>query len=108
MPCVTRKNDHASWWIRRHFLAIELVTEADVENAGHDGIDAVFRMFMRHELDAERNLDADHIRAGLRRLTDNDGEADRGWKGHKRLPIDLLRQDRPECCLTWLVGSDHV
>jgi hypothetical protein len=48
MGCVAGEYDDASWWKGLDFVGVELITEADVEHARHDGIDAIFRMPVRH------------------------------------------------------------
>src|SRR5580704_11954934 len=77
--------------------------QPDVEHAGHHGVDAVLRVLVRHQLDAGRHLDPDHIGTRLGRLTDDHGETNRRRKGRERLPVDVFRQDRLENGLAWLV-----
>src|SRR4029077_456336 len=94
--------------IRLHLIAVELIAEADVENAGHDCVDSVLRVFVRHQLHASGHFDPDHVGGGLRGLTDNDGEADRRWECGERLPVDIFGEDRSKKSLAWLVGSNHA
>src|SRR5947207_11201458 len=88
-------------------FAVEPIAEADVEDAGHHGVDSVLRVSVWHELHSGRHLDPDYVGAGLRGLTDEDGEVDRRRERRERLPLDVFRQDRPENGLTALVGSNH-
>src|SRR6266704_5985348 len=46
---IAGKNDDATGWIRLHLIAVELIAQADVENAGHDGVDPVLRVSVRHQ-----------------------------------------------------------
>ena len=104
---IAGQNDDATGRIRRHLIAVEAITQADVENAGHDRVDSVLRMSVRHQLYARGHFDPDRVGAGLRGVTDNDGEPDRRWERRERLPVDLFGQDRSENGLAWLVGSHH-
>lgn len=99
------QDDDGAWRVSLELLFLELIAQADVENAGYDGIDTVLVMPVRHELHAGRNLDADHVRAGLLGMTHNDGEASRRRKRRERLPVDILGQHRPEDSLIWLVHA---
>jgi len=108
VPCVARQNDDAAWRIGRQFVDVELFTEPDVKDARYDRVNSVLRMSMRCKLYARRQFDPDHIRARLRRLTDNDGEARGRWKRRKRLPLNILGQDRSEDGLIGLMRSIHV
>ena len=49
-------------------LAVEPFAEPDIEHAGHHGVDAVLRVLVRHQLDAGRHLDPDHIGTRLGRV----------------------------------------
>ena len=60
---VTYSPDFAQWkwdvlpgrtagWIRFDLVAVELIPQADVEDARHDGVDSVLGVFVRHELHA--------------------------------------------------------
>jgi hypothetical protein len=62
---------------------------------------------VRHQLHTGRHLDPDHVRTGLRRLTDDDGEARRSWERRERFPINVFRQDRSEDSFTRLMRSSH-
>ena len=42
------QNDDAARWICRHLPAVELITQADVEDAGNDRVDSVLRVSVRH------------------------------------------------------------
>src|SRR5437764_1124961 len=45
---VSRENDDAPRGIGFHLIAIELIAEANVEDARHDRVDPVLRMLVRH------------------------------------------------------------
>ena len=62
---IARKNDDAAGRIGLDLVAVELLTEADVEDARDDRVDSVLRMFVRHQLRARRRLNPDQIGAGL-------------------------------------------
>ena len=49
----------------RHFIAVELVAPADIENAGHDCVDPVLWVPMWHQLHVGRDFDPDHVGTGL-------------------------------------------
>ena len=83
--------DDATGRIRLHLVAIEPVTEADIEHTGHDRVDSVLRVSVWHQLHAGRNFYPYYIRAGLGGLTDNNGKADRWWKCWEWLPVDIFR-----------------
>src|SRR5208282_646291 len=70
------QNDDATRRIRLHLVAVELIAQANVENAGHDGVDSVLRVSVGHQLHAERHFHSDHVGAGLRRVTDKNGKTD--------------------------------
>ena len=107
VPGVAGQNDDAAGRISLYFIAVEPFTEANVENAGHHCVDPIFRVFVRHQFHASGHFDPDHIGAGLRRLADDDGEADRRWERRERLPLDIFGQHRSENGFARLVGSNH-
>src|SRR6478736_9761549 len=41
---IAGQNDNAPGWIRLHFIAVEMIAQADIENAGHDCVDPVLRV----------------------------------------------------------------
>ena len=49
---IAGQNNDAAGWIRFDLVAVELIPQADVEDARHDGVDSVLRVFVRHELHA--------------------------------------------------------
>src|SRR6266704_2472796 len=65
VPRIAGQNDDAAGWIRLDLIAVESIAQTDVENTGHDRIDSVLGVPMRHELNARRYLDPDHVRSGL-------------------------------------------
>ena len=52
VPRVAGQNDDAAGRIRPDLIAVEPIAETDVENTGHDGIDAILGVLMRHEFHA--------------------------------------------------------
>ena len=50
--CIAGQNDDATGRIRLRFIAVELIAQANVENAGHDRVDPVLRVSVRHQLHA--------------------------------------------------------
>src|ERR1700730_9515066 len=105
MGRIAGKNDHATWRIRLQLIGVELVPQADVKNAGHNCVDSILLVPVWHKLHSVGYSDPDRVGAGLRRLTDNDCQADRRWKRREGLPIDVLGQDRSENVLAREVGS---
>ena len=63
MGRATGQNDTATGRIRLQLIAVELIAETDVENAGHDCVDLVLRVSVRHQLHAGRHFDPDHVGA---------------------------------------------
>jgi hypothetical protein len=61
---------------------------------------------MRHELHARRYLDPDHVRSGLRGLSNKHGQSGRRRERRERLPVDVFRQNRSENGFAWLVVSN--
>src|SRR3984885_904984 len=107
MGRIAGQDNYTAGRIGLHFISVELITQANIENAGHDCVDGGFRVPMRHQLHAGGHLDPDQIRAGLGRMSGDDGEADRWRERRERLPVDIFRQDRPENGLTGLMVTDH-
>src|SRR5436190_19223625 len=77
---IAGQNDDATGRIRLHLVTVELIAQADVENAGHDGVDPVLRVSVRHHLHVGGPFDPDHAGASLGGRTDKHGDADRGWE----------------------------
>src|SRR6185312_5405518 len=93
MPGLAWKNDDASRRIGLHPVAIEGLAEPDVKNAGHDRVDAIFWMLVRHQFRAVGHLDPDHVRTGFRGMAHDDRQTSAGWKRREWLPVDIFRQD---------------
>src|SRR5579863_1468569 len=55
VPRVARQNDNSAGWMGLEFFGLEPIAEADIEDPGHDRINSILRVFMRHELHAGRN-----------------------------------------------------
>ena len=62
---VSGQNDDATGRIRFHLIAVELIAQADVENARHDCVDPVLRVPVWHQLHAGGHFDTDHVGARL-------------------------------------------
>src|SRR5882724_9288722 len=62
---IAGQDDHATGRIRLHLVAVELIAQADVENAGHDRVHSVLRVSVWHQLHAGGHFDPDHVGAGL-------------------------------------------
>ena len=62
---ISWKDNDATRRISVHLIAVEVVAKPDVEDAGDDRVDAVFRMPMRHQLHPCRHFDPDNVGAGL-------------------------------------------
>jgi hypothetical protein len=48
VPCVAGQNDDAAGWICLDLIAVEPIAQTNVENTGHDRIDAVLGVLMWH------------------------------------------------------------
>src|ERR1700733_5945246 len=108
MVRVAGENDHGAGRIGLELTRVEFITQSDIEHAGNHGIDAIFRVLVRHQLRAVRRFDPDGVRAGLRRLAHDDGQHDATWKLRERLPIDIVGQNSFENVLPELVRPDFV
>src|ERR1700728_156363 len=108
MGRIARQNDDASWRICLQLFRIELLAQADVENARDYCIDTVFRVPVRHQLNAMGHSNPDGVGSGLQGLTHDDSQADRMWERREGLPVDVFGQDRFENVLTWLMRCNHT
>ena len=72
MRRITRQNDDASGRICLQLFRIELLAQADVENARDYCINTVLRVSVWHQLNAMGYSDPDCVGACFRGLTDND------------------------------------
>lgn len=70
MRCIPGQNDHSSGWIGFQFSVIEFVSEPNIKDAGYNGVDAILRVLVRHQLHTPRDLNSDGVGSGLQRLTD--------------------------------------
>src|SRR5262249_25322620 len=107
MPGVAGQHDDASRRIGLHRIAVELLAEPDIKNAGDDRVDAIFGVLVRHQLGAAGHLDPDNIGSGLVGVTDHDRETGCRRKRGERLPVNLFRQDRAKHGLTRLMRTRH-
>src|SRR5213594_2096404 len=62
---IAGQNDDATGRISLHLVAVELIAQADVENAGHDRVHSVLRVSVWHQLHAGGHFDPDHVGASL-------------------------------------------
>lgn len=69
--------------VRIHAVSVEPVAKTDIEDAGHDRVDAVLRVLVRHELHAGRYLHADNVGTGFRRVTDDTASLTEGGNAGK-------------------------
>src|SRR5215471_3926411 len=90
VPRIAGQNDDAAGWIRLDLVAVEPIAQADVEDTGHDRIDSVLGVLMRHEFHARGHLDPDHVRSGLGRLSNKHGQSGRRRERWKRPPVDVF------------------
>src|SRR5712671_6056208 len=93
VPSLARQSDGTPWWIGLHLVTVEAFTEPNVEDAGHDCVDAIFRVLVRHQLCAVRHLHPDHVRAGFSRMAYEDRQASPSRKRREWLPVDVFGQD---------------
>src|SRR4051812_5293124 len=96
MRGVPGKDDDAAGRIRFHLVAIEFLSHADIKDAGHHRIDAVFAVPVRHDLSAGRHIHPDRVRLCLRGILHQHGEPCARWKRRVLSPDDFLGQDRLE------------
>ena len=96
MRGITWQNDYRAGWKRLQLIGIELIAQANVEDARDDGVDPVLGMPVRHQLHTVRHVNPDGVRAFVRRFTYDDGEAHGRWERRKGLPVNVLGQDALE------------
>src|SRR5208282_872990 len=108
MRRVARENDHRAGRIGFQLTRVEVIAQSDIKDAGDHGINSILRMLVRHQLHAVGRFDPDCVRAGLRGLTDYDGQPDGRWERRKRFPIDIFGQDGFENLLPELVRPGFV
>src|SRR4029077_11146265 len=108
MGRVARENDHGAGRIGFQLTRVEIITQADIKDAGNHGIDSILWVLVRHQLLAVGRFDPDCVRARLRGLTHDDGQPDGRWKRRERLPIDIFGQDGFEILLPELVRLDFA
>ncbi len=100
---IARQDDHSAGRIRLQLICIELIAQANIEDAGNDRVYPVLRVLVWHQLHTARHLDPGHVRAFIRRLAYDNGETHGRREGCERLPIDILGQDGLENVLPWLM-----
>src|SRR5215469_3374521 len=107
MPGIAGKDEDRAGRISGDGVTIEPVAETDVEDAGHDRVNAVLRMPMRHQLRAKRRLHPNDVRSWFRRMAHDNSQLNAGRERSKRLPVDLLRKNRHESVFAELMRSAH-
>jgi hypothetical protein len=107
MGCIAGQNDHRTGRIHLQFVGIEFVAKTDVEDPGNDRVHAILRVPMRHQFQATRHFDPDHIGPRFRRLAYNDGKTHRRWKRSERLPVNVLWHDCLENGPPWLMAIER-
>ena len=90
VPGITGQNDNAAGRICLDLIAVEAIAQTDVENTGHDRVDTVLGMPMRHEFHARGHLDPDHVSSGLGGLSNKHRQSGRRRERRERLPVDVL------------------
>jgi hypothetical protein len=105
VPSVAGQHDDCSWRVRRDLVGVETLSDADVEHSGHDRVDPIFGVSVRHELHAGGDLDSNHVQALLSGIADEGGQPGRGWKWRKWAPLGLFRRNRFERGLSWSMSS---
>jgi hypothetical protein len=108
MGRIAGQNDNATGRIRLEFIGVELIAQADVENAGYNGVNPILRVPVWHQLNTVRHFDPDGVGTSIRGITDNHCQANRGRERREWLPIDVFRQDRSENVLARLVRSNRA
>jgi hypothetical protein len=98
--CIPGQNDHSSGRIGLQFVGVEFVSKTDVKDTGHDSVNAILGVFVRHQFHAAGHSDPDDVGSRLRWLTDNNGKPHRRRKGGERLqsmssPRIVLKADWP-------------
>jgi hypothetical protein len=99
------QNDHGTRRVRLQLFSIELIAEANVKDAGNHGVYPIFGVLVWHQLNGARHLHPDDVRAFVRWVTHNNCEAHRRRERREWLPVDILRSDRLENGLPWLMQS---
>ena len=100
---IARQHDEAFRRMRLQFTGVELISQADPKHVRCNGVDSIFRVPVRHQLHAVRHFDPDRVGPGLRGMTDDHREANRGRERREWRPIDVLRQRCSENVLPRLV-----
>ena len=106
MRRIAGQNNDATGWISLHLIAIEPIAEPDVENAGHDCVDPVLGVSVRHQLHTGGHFDSHQVGTGLRGLTDKNGEADRGGNAGNGFQSMSSGRIELETGLAWLMGFE--
>src|SRR5258708_7094657 len=107
MPGLAGQHDDAAGRIGLHLVAVERLAESDVEDAGHNRVDAILRMLVRHQFRAVRHLHSDHVGTRFGGMADHDRQAGPRRKRREGLPVDIFRQDRSEIGLIRLMFGGH-
>src|SRR6266403_4498947 len=105
MRLIAWKNNHAPHPVCSQFALIECFSEADIENARKDCIDAILRVLVRHHFCARWQPNAYQVGPGFCRFANQNGEARSRWKGGKGLPVNIFRTDYVKRALIWLVNA---
>ena len=75
VPSIAGEHDNAAERIWLDLVPVESIAQADVENAGHDRINSILWVPVRHEFHAQGHLDPDQVRSGLSRLPHKHGQS---------------------------------
>src|SRR5579871_145092 len=107
MPGLAGQHDDTTRRIGLDAVAVEALAEPDIEDTRHHRIDPVLRMLVRHQFRAAGHLHPHLIWAGLGGASDHHRKPSAGREGGKRLPVDVLGQDRSELGLIGLMIAGH-
>ncbi len=94
-------------WITRHGVAVEFIAKSDAKAAGYDGIDAIFRAPLRHQLGIKPRLYLNRIRPCVGRSTTTAKSTPGGNAGTGRQSICsgriVLNRSSPGSCVRVII-----
>jgi hypothetical protein len=102
---IAGQHDDAAGRIGLDLVSVETIAEADVENAGHDGVDPVLPVPVRHQLDAGWHFDPDHATTTARRT--EGGNAGNGFQSMSSGRTDL-KTAWPGCWVRTICNSPDL
>src|SRR6266446_724315 len=93
------QDNHATRRIRLHLVAVELRSQADVEDAGYHCVDSVLRVSVRHQPHARWHFDSNDVRSRLTRLSKS--TASRAAGGNAENGFQSMLSDRIDLKTSW-------